>query len=521
MILKRTLLCFLLAATVWSCKKTETTKPDDEDPPIAAADSATLTSVIIESKNNAGNVSSNVTATIKGNEISAVVPMLSNNKKFAITFTTQIAGAVVKGNDTTLTSGTTVTDFSKPVTYIVTTPKGTKKTYHFTVKNFTGIPIFYINTSGPVDSKDDYRTGTMVINPNAEVEQAKNNISLQIKGRGNSTWGMPKKPYRLKLDSKASILGYPEAKNWVLLANYSDKTLLRTSIAFDLGAKLGADFTPKGRHVEVVLNGEYLGSYLLTSQVEVHENRVNIPELKKGDTSPDKITGGYLLEWDERRDEDARFETELKKVPLTIKSPEDMPQTQFDYIKSYMNETETVLFSANFADPVNGYAKYVNTDSFVNWYIVQELMKNQDAQSFSSIYFYKDRGGKLGMGPLWDFDLAVGNVNYSEADQPTGWWIRSGPWFSRLFQDPAFRAKVKARWNAVKGKEIAGINAVIDSTVQHINLSQKQNFVKWPILNEYVWPNPVVLGSYNAEVDRVKTWLSQRAAWLDGQFNSM
>ncbi|RVU02731.1 hypothetical protein EOD41_01975 [Mucilaginibacter limnophilus] len=519
MLLRRTLLCFLLAATVWSCKK----ESKIVDPPITEdpTDSAALTSVVIEAKNNAGKVSANVTATIVGNEISAVVPILSNNKKFAITFTTLAEGTIVKGNDTTLTSGSTVTDFSKPVTYTLTTPKGATRTYKFKIKNFTGVPIFYLTTSGPVVSKDNYVTGTLVINPNADFEQTKNNISLQIKGRGNSTWTMPKKPYRLKFDSKASVLGLPEAKNWVLLANYSDKTLLRTSIAFDLGAKLGGDFTPKGRHVEVVMNGEYLGSYLLTSQVEVHENRINIKELDEDDNSADKITGGYLLEWDERLDEAVWFRTEIANAPFTIKSPEDITDAQLAYIKGYIQDTENTLFSDNFKDPVNGYVKYINVDSFINWYIVQELMKNQDAMSFSSIYFYKDRGGKLSMGPLWDFDLAAGNVDYSDAVNPTGWWIRSGPWFGRLFQDPVFRTKVKTRWNAIKGKELAGINASIDSTVNYINLSQQQNFVKWPILNQKVWPNPVVMGTYPKEVDRVKTWLAQRAAWLDGQFNSM
>ncbi|WP_147238729.1 CotH kinase family protein [Mucilaginibacter hurinus] len=518
--LKRHFTLLFIITAIWSCKK-EGLKESANNGNSGLLAVNALPVVKIEASKNPGIVSTDVYATFSGSEVNALIPGINNNKKLVITFTTAGTGATVRVNDTLQVSGVTRTDFTKPVIYTVTLPGGKVYKYKFTVKNFTGIPVFYITTSGPVVSKDDYVTGSLVINTNTLFTQEKNNIPLQIKGRGNSTWGMPKKPYRLKFDSKAAVLGMPSAKNWVLLANYSDKTLLRTSLAFNLGGKLGANFTPQGRHVELVMNGEHLGSYLLTSQVEVHENRVNIPELKAGDVSPDKITGGYLLELDQRLDEDFWFRTSIKNVPFTIKSPEDIPQAQFDYIKDYMQQTENAIYASNFADPVNGYAKYINVESFINWYIVQELMKNQDAKDFSSVYYYKDRDGKLCMGPLWDFDLAAGNVNYSDATHPTGWWIKDGPWFSRLFEDVNFRKKVKARWNQVKNKEIRAMGPFIDSTVNHINLSQKENFKKWPILNQYVWPNPVVLGTYEKEVAHVKSWLTKRAHWLDSEFIKM
>ncbi|MEO6150488.1 MAG: CotH kinase family protein [Mucilaginibacter sp.] len=518
--LKKYTLILFIAASIWGCKKDAVIKNNAKSDVSGNLAINALPTVKIEASKNPGIVTSDVYATFSGSEVKALIPSFLNSKKLVVTFTTLGTGATVKVDDTVQVSGVTRTDFTRPVTYTVTFPGGSVQKFKFTVKNFTGIPIFYLTTSAPVVSKDDYVTGSLVINTNTLFQQDKNNISLQIKGRGNSTWGMPKKPYRLKFDSKAVVLGMAAAKNWVLLANYSDKSLLRTSVAFNLGNRIGANFTPKGQYVDLVLNGEYLGNYFVTSQVEVHENRVNIPELKAGDVTEDKISGGYLLELDQRLDEEFWFRT-TRNIPFTIKSPEDIPAAQFEYIKAYIQATENSLNAANFADPVEGYAKYINVDSFINWYIVQELLKNQDAKDFSSIYYYKDRGGKLCMGPLWDFDLAAGNVNYSDAVNATGWWIKDGPWFKRLFLDPAFKAKVKKRWNQLKYKDIATLGTYIDSTTNYINLSQKENFKKWPILDKYVWPNPVVLGTYEKEVDRVKTWITQRAYWLDGEFNKM
>jgi spore coat protein CotH len=337
---------------------------------------------------------------------------------------------------------------------------------------------------------------------------------LQIKGRGNSTWGMPKKPYRLKFDSKAKVLGLASAKNWVLLANYSDKTLMRNYIADGISQSLTGDYANHGIFVEVVMNGEYQGTYLLTEQVEVNAARVNIPELKPTDNGPSVITGGYLLELDQRQEDPYRFKTN-GNLPFTIKSPDEPSTAQMDYIKGYIQDTENAIFAANFADPVNGYAKYINSDSFINWFLVNELFKNQDAANFSSMFYYKDRGGKLGMGPAWDFDLGAGNVDYSDATNPTGWWVKNGPWFNRLFQDPAFAAKVKTRWQFLKANGIPAMYKSIDDTQAYLTLPAQENFKKWDILGIYVWPNPVILGTYPKEVEQLKKWLNQRVAWLD------
>lgn len=491
------------------CKKGVTLV--NQEPEIVSVEN--LVGFKLEVKNNVGLFANDIACQINGGEIIAVIPGIETSSK-TVTVSFNSNNVKVKVNGIDQVSGKTVNDFSKPITYEVTFSDGTKKSYQFKVVDFTGLPIFHLTTVAPVVSKDDYVKGSLTINANSQFEQEESTFSLEIKGRGNSTWGLPKKPYRLKLDSKTKILGLTAAKNWVLLANYSDKTLMRTSFAFELGQNIGADFTPDGIPVEVVLNGEHLGSYLLTEQVEVNKGRVDITELKTGDIATDKISGGYLLEFDERLDEDFWFKT-TKKLPFTVKSPKDINPTQLNYIRTYIQDTENAIFASNFADPENGYAKYINVNSFINWYLVQELVKNQDARNYSSIFYHKDRDGKLGMGPLWDFDLAIGNVNYSEAIGPRGWWVRNGAWFNRLFQDPAFKQKVRNRWNEIKPKQITEALKNIDKRAAYLELSQRQNFKKWDILNELVWPNPQILGTYDAEVNQIKAWLTTRIEWLD------
>ena len=220
-----------------------------------------------------------------------------------------------------------------------------------------------------------------------------------------------------------------------------------------------------------------------------------------------------------RLDEVNWFRTKKLDLPMTIKSPEDITAAQLTYIKDYIQQTEDAILSEDFADPEKGYNKYINTESFINWFIVQEIMKNEDAREKTSIFYYKNRGGKLGLGPLWDFDLAAGNVDYSDARYSVGWWIKDGPWFKRLFEDPNFRQKVKARWNILKPKEIKEISASIDKNTSYLNRSQQKNFEEWNILNVRVWPNPVAYGTYPKEVEQLKNWLAARITWLDTEIN--
>nr|WP_294947935.1 CotH kinase family protein [uncultured Mucilaginibacter sp.] len=503
--MKRTLTCLCFVLLILGCKKD---KPEITTPPDNSPD-FTFT---LEVKNNTGKISQDVLVEVNGDKLSGYTPEPEADMNLTATFTTK-NGAVVKVGDAVQTSGVTRNDFSKPVVYKVT--KGSDvKTFTVTISNFTGLPVFTITTASPVVSKDDYVDGTLSINTMGLYTQEVTTIPTQIKGRGNSTWGMPKKPYRLKFTSKNAMLGLPSAKNWVLLANYADKTLMRNYLAFGLAQAAKSDFAPHGIPVEVIMNGDYVGNYLLTEQVEINATRVNIPELKATDVSATAITGGYLIELDQRNGEIVHWVTD-KNLPMNLRSPEAPNAEQLNYIKTYIQNTEAAIFSADFADPDKGYAKYINVDSFISWFFVNEVFKNQDAQNFASMFYYKDRGGKLGMGPAWDFDLGAGNVDYSDATKPEGWWVKNGTWMTRLFQDPAFVAKVKAKWAELKGGAIPAMMLSLDNTQARFEFSQRKNFNRWNILNTYVWPNPVVLGSYYAEVAQVKYWLSMREVWLD------
>jgi hypothetical protein len=334
-------------------------------------------------------------------------------------------------------------------------------------------------------------------------------LDIHVRARGNSSRNMPKTSFRIKMKTAASVLGMPADKEWVLLANYSDKTLLRNYTAYELSRRFEVTYTPRAHYVELTLNGKAMGNYLIAEQVKISPERVNVD-----------LAGGFLLEIDQRKDSAVVFTTS-RSTPYSVKEPEIISNNQLRGIIDYVQSAEDVLYSNRFADPVEGYAKYIDVDSFINIYLVQELFKNQDAANFSSIYLFKDTNGKLKMGPAWDFDLGAGNVNYSEAKNPVGWWVRpDSPWFRRLFEDPAFTAKVKLRWNQLKAKQIDSLLPFIDQTATGLQASQAQNFKIWDILNTEVWPNNVVMGSYAGEIRYLKLWLKTRISWMDSQINS-
>jgi spore coat protein CotH len=279
----------------------------------------------------------------------------------------------------------------------------------------------------------------------------------------------------------------PSSKDWVLLANHSDKTLLRNAAALDLGTRIGLAWSPRSAFVEVYLNNRYDGVYQLVENIKVTKDRVNIDELAETDVGADVITGGYLLEVDFREDGHT-MHSSIDDLPIVFQSPEEPVPAQQAYIEGYINELETVLHSTGFADPATGYAAYIDVDSFVRWYLVNELFRNVDANMWSSCWMYKPRGGKLFMGPLWDFDLAAGNANYSDAFKPDGWHIRNAPWFSRLFEDPAFVARVKVAWNGMQADGLPTMFQAITARSASLQQPQLNNFQRWPILETYVWP---------------------------------
>lgn len=427
------------------------------------------------------------------------------------------------------TSSSVATSSSTPAFF----PVGTAET----------LPVLDLTTDGaaPILSKEDYIKGSFALSGTGVTAASG---TLEVRGRGNSTWVWPKKPYRLKLTTSTSLLGMPASKHWVLLANYADKTLMRNDIAFMFSNSVGMEYTVRNQYVELNLNGVYQGVYQLAEHIRVDKNRVNIPELKVGDTAADKVSGGYLLEVDFRHSKqwcqfnsfdsfcvngentllktDYCIESSHGMQPFCVDTPESLVDdawiAQRDYITRYIQDTEAALFGPDFKDPAKGYAAYVDVDSVINYFFVNELLRNVDG-AVSSFYMYKKRDGKLFFGPVWDFDLSMGNAGYDGANLPEGWHIHQKPWFDRLFQDPAFTSKAKARWQQLKAE--GKIQQVVDYTEARalwLDQQQKKNFGIWSVTDFDGWILHDVKGSYQAELDAMVKWQRDRIKWMDAQF---
>ncbi|MEO6916346.1 MAG: CotH kinase family protein, partial [Chitinophagaceae bacterium] len=355
----------------------------------------------------------------------------ANNARGALVATFTTSGVVVLVNGVPQVSGETVNDFSGPVTYTVIARNGSSRDYAVKLKAFTGIPILYITTESPVDSKDVYVNGSLKVDGNMEFSEGLYDGAIQIKGRGNSTWFQPKKPYKIKLASKSKLLGMSSDKEWVLLANYLDKSLLRNKVGFELGKRFNMTYTPKSRFVEVFLNGSYLGNYLLLENIKVSSERLNINQMDVA--NPNDSLGGFLTQVDARLDGTTWF-TSYRDVPFVMQTPDVLPERNLQYIKNFINKIEAKIYSYQF-NPVTGYAADLDIDKFVDWYLINEVMATNDACFYSSVYMFRDRGGKLTMGPLWDFDLSSGNVNYGHVN-PEGWALNTSAWMFMLVRDP-------------------------------------------------------------------------------------
>ena len=391
----------------------------------------------------------------------------------------------------------------------------------------TTVPTIYINTEGGVGvtSKEDYVNAYVTVRGAENEEDNITEVLTEIKGRGNSTWGMAKKPYRLKFDEKIKFLGNEaKEKNWVLLANYADKTLMRNALAFETARNMmNFGFTPSVTFVDVVLNGENLGSYMLTDQVEVKKKRVPVTEQETTTTMSDaEITGGYLIEVDGFADSEISWFQTSQGMKVTIKYPKDdeINADQSAYIANYTQNMENAMFSTNFTDAELGWRKYIDEASMVDWYIACELFGNSD--SWWSTYMYKERDDVFKFGPLWDFDIAFNND--SRLGDATTLMMRTNAhepktWISRWWQDAGFVSAVKARWAELRA---AGLEAFmtnyITTTATYLDASQKNNFEVWNILNTIVYNELAARGSYEAEVEFLKEYVRDRIAYLDTQF---
>jgi hypothetical protein len=369
-----------------------------------------------------------------------------------------------------------------------------------------------IDTEGaaPIVSKETYVNATITITGDYPLAAR----STQIRGRGNSTWEAAKKPYRINLTSAASLVpGIAADRAWVLLANFFDPERLRSATAFEIAHRVtGLPWVPSFRNVEVILNGDRIGLYQLGEHAKIATARINIGS---AGTSGLALTGGYTLAFD--ANDPTAFVTSHDALNATMDDPDGANATQLAYIEGHLDAFETALYGANWLHPTLGYARYVDLDSFAAWYLVEELTGNEDSDFFKSCRFYKARDpdastlGKLFMGPVWDFDLSLGNLFSGERD-PEGIYVRPGAaWFVRMFDDPTFAALIATRWAALKASLTTGttIYDFVDATAARLGYGANRELIRWA--------NGNVIDHATAAAT-VNTWLAARIAYLDTQF---
>ena len=368
----------------------------------------------------------------------------------------------------------------------------------------TGLPTVVLDTPDytPITSKTVWQEGAFfaIFRPDGTLDCRGR---LSIKGRGNSSWTQfPKKSYSLKLEEKSSVLGMPRHKRWCLLANWMDRTLIRNAVAFEIARRTALAWTPSGRFVELVLNGEHVGNYFLCEQVKIDENRVNIKEM-----APDAVDGGYLMELDDWFDEAYKFRSPIHDVPWQFKDPDVVTQAQYDYMYNYVKAFEEALYDdARFA--AREYTEYIDSESWADWWLVNELAQNGDVNFPKSVFLYKDAGGKLAAGPVWDFDWGT------FIPQETYNYSCRGPKFylNRIcIEDRQFRALAKTRWMNYR-EDLARIPEYIDELSATLAASDRLNIVLWPISRT---TNGDVDLSYPEAVARLKRAYIEKFNWID------
>lgn len=485
----------------------------------------------------------NISCYISNNNVSALIPAGVDLSSVIIQF--KQSGKYLKVNDEILISGQSVLDLSEPVTIIISSKSGTEFSVTVNIETLnTGIPSIALTTDAyqTINSKIDYIPCILFVGGGDQnvcpytVNENKLIIG-NVKGRGNTSWGFPKKSYTVKLDSKESLLDLPASKNWTLISNYQDKTLLRNDFASKLSEVVGLNANMKTRSVDFWLNGKYWGTYLLTEKIEIEKNRIDITEFDNT-LSPEKV--GYLLEWDGHVQE---ISEEQKRKWQTIEnvlydpaqdvyfinttgwlvihkpSPADITSEHLKYLYEYFTELELALENEDYKTA----NKYMDLESFVQWYLVEDIMKNMDAGFWSSCYMYLDGSGILHMGPVWDFDMSLGNCNYGNCDTPDGDYI-SGIWYYRhLFRMPEFRNLAKTILNE-KYDDILSMKEYVVKTAKMLEKSIKHNFAVWDILGHSVGANPIDVikaKTYTAQIDVMLDFFNRRLDFVSHYIKSL
>ncbi|MFT7120775.1 MAG: hypothetical protein ACJAZ9_000952 [Neolewinella sp.] len=429
-------------------------------------------------------------------------------------------------------------------------------------ESFTSnLPIIVINTNGQEIMDEPKITARMGIIDNSpgtnQLTDAFNDYDgfIGIEGRGSTSQSVyPKIGFAVETrdedgeDLEVSILGFPQEEDWVLHGPFADKSLVRNALAYNLAGKI-MDYAPRIRLVELVINGDYRGVYLFTEKMKRDNDRIDVDKMSPDSSSGDALTGGYILKLDKATAEDSDIdilftsnfnadteEEQSIRFLYHYPKPEKITFVQRTYIQIWMSNFENTLASDIFLDPDNGYHQYVDLQSFVDFLIINELSRNVDGYRIST-YMYKEKdskGGKLHMGPVWDFNFGFGNANYCGGDAIQGWGYDFGIycpndfwqlpfWWDRLREDPEFLSLLAERWRTLRQGDFANdkLVATIDSLRNEMGDGVDRNFDRWDIIGVDFWPQAFVGDTYDEDLDYLKDWVTDRADWMDGAISEL
>lgn len=416
----------------------------------------------------------------------------------------------------------------------------------------SNLPLIVIDTQGQAIPDEPKITARMGIIDNGtgafnSVSDSYNDYDgfIGVELRGSSSQMFPKKSYGIETrdsdgeDLNVELLGFPEEEDWVLHGPYSDKSLMRNRLIFHMAAQTGR-YASRTRFVELILNGDYRGVYVFMEKLKRDKNRVDINKLKSDEIEGDDLTGGYIFKIDKTAGSELGGWISPFIPGPGLGQPtfyqyhypkgSDIVPEQEAYIQGYVAAFEEMMASDDFANADSGYSQYIDVDSAVDFFILNEIPRNVDAYRLST-FFYKDKDsigdGKLVFGPIWDFNLGFGNADYYDGGNSVGFQVQESVpetdsfqppfWWEKLWKDPTFNERVQQRWASLRQGpwRTDSLMQFIDATVVTLQDASERNFERWPVLNEYVWPNLFIGGTYPAEINYLKTWLYDRLEWID------
>lgn len=486
-----------------------------------------------------------------------------NPEMLVPTFTYE--GAAVLVNGVEIESGKTAVSFSDDFTLVVKAESGARNEYHVSLncpQINRELPVLHIRPDSKItDDKNNYTDTYIEFYDKTPAStgtgwwDSKTQGKIQMRRRGNSTWLLPKKPFRMKFPEKVSPIGLDHCseKSWALVANDMDKSLLRNYIAFEYSRIMfvkhqgyhdskALKFTPVAKPINVYytgdykysdtgvtrhLDGEYFGVYQFSDQMNKGDGRIDVDKLTAADTDPELITGGYIIEFDLH--EGNRYSN--KGVRMTYKYPEDdnFDWSQYQYITDFINKAESALYSSNYKDATNGWRKYFDEKTLADYIIIKELVGDMDG--YTSTYLYKRRGvDKLFFGPIWDCDKGWDNdkrVPHYQYQPLTslmiyaGFWINSGmsyDWYQRFWDDETFRAFVNKRWKEKKDELLAKTNEILDEMPKKMSKAIDANFSVWKFYYQASTEAKMPAKTYEEEIERIRRLTKERAALLDKEF---